>query len=322
MKKNLIFLALAAIGLASCNGGYKKGSHGLLYNINTDKSGPNIKYGDFIQCELVARTDGDSLLLSSYDNGSPFRIIARAQAPGDFLDVLPMLSEGDSATIKVLVDSVYKNKAQLPPNFKGKYVTYGIKVEKLISKGTLADSTFQRTIADYVKKETDKIQQAEPGKIEKYLADNNIKATKTATGLYYVITKPGVGAVPIAGDTVGVNYVLKLVNGQFLETTIKDEAIKAKKYNAMFPYTPIRVQVGLAKLIPGWDQSLMLFNKGTKATVIIPSALAYGAQGNQRLVGPYTPLVFEMEVTEIKHVDPNAPKPVVPSVAMPQPVKK
>ena len=34
MKKNLIFLALAAVGLASCNGGFKKGAHGLLYNID------------------------------------------------------------------------------------------------------------------------------------------------------------------------------------------------------------------------------------------------------------------------------------------------
>jgi len=323
MKKNLIFLALAAMALASCNGGYKKGTHGLLYNINNDKSGPNIKNGDFIEFDLVARTDGDSSLLSSYDNGAPFKIIARQQAPGDFLDVIPMLSEGDSATIKVLVDSVYKNKSQLPPGFKGKYVTYGIKIEKLIAKGTQTDQVFQGVIADYVKKETDKIQQAEPAKIEKYIADNKLKATKTATGLYYVVTKQGTGPLPIAGDTVGVNYVGKLVNGKVFETSLKEEAIKAKTYNAMFPYQPIRVAVGMAKLIPGWDQGLMLFNKGTKATLVIPSNLAYGAQGNQRQVGPYTPLVFDMEITEIKHVDPNAPKPpVTPSLAMPQPLKK
>jgi len=322
MKKNLVILALAAIGLASCNGGYKKGTHGLLYNINTDKSGPNIKYGDFIEFNMVAKSDNDSLLLSSYHNGSAFKFIARQQAPGDFLDILPMLSEGDSATIKVLVDSVYKNKAQLPPNFKGKYVTYGIKIEKLIAKGTQADSTFQRTIADYVKKEGDKIQQEEPAKIEKYIADQKLKTTKTATGLYYLITQQGTGPVPIAGDTVGVNYVGKLVNGKVFETNVKDEAVKAKTYNAMFPYQPIRVQVGMTKLIPGWDQGLMMFNKGTKATLVIPSNLAYGAQGNQRVVGPYTPLVFELEVTEIKHVDPNAPKPAAPPIGLPQPVKK
>ena len=45
MKKNLMFLALATIGLASCNGGFKKAPGGLLYNINIDKSGPKIKEG-------------------------------------------------------------------------------------------------------------------------------------------------------------------------------------------------------------------------------------------------------------------------------------
>ena len=33
-----MFLALATIGLASCNGGFKKGDAGMLYNIYVDKS--------------------------------------------------------------------------------------------------------------------------------------------------------------------------------------------------------------------------------------------------------------------------------------------
>jgi len=323
MKKNLIFLALAAMGLASCNGGFKKGAHGLLYNINVDKSGPNIKDGDFLTFNLVAKTDADSIMLNSYDNGTPFRFIAKQQAPGDFLDVLTSLSEGDSATIKVLVDSVYKNRMQLPPTFRGKYITYNLKIEKVIAKGTQTDQVFQGVLANYVKSETDKLKAAEPGKIKKYIADNKMSVTTTPTGLNYVITQPGAGPTPTAGDTVMVNYLGKLVSGKVFETNIKDQAIKTKTYNAMAPYAPIPIVVGQAKVIAGWDQALMLFNKGTKATLVIPSDLAYKEQGNMQAIGPYTPLVFDVEVVNIIHPDPNAPKPAAAPQLIPQlPVKK
>ena len=66
-----MFLALATIGLASCNGGFKKGDNGMLYNIVTDKSGPNIKIGDFLIANLTIKNDADSLLFNTYDLGHP-----------------------------------------------------------------------------------------------------------------------------------------------------------------------------------------------------------------------------------------------------------
>jgi FKBP-type peptidyl-prolyl cis-trans isomerase len=42
----------------------------------------------------------------------------------------------------------------------------------------------------------------------------------------------------------------------------------------------------------------MLLNKGAKATIILPSKLAYGEQGNQG-IPPYSPLVFELDIVNI-----------------------
>jgi FKBP-type peptidyl-prolyl cis-trans isomerase FkpA len=320
MKKNLMFLALAAIGLASCNGGFKKGDNGMLYNINVDKSGPNIKYGDFLTVNLVAKDDADSVLFSTYQAGRAFPLILRPQAKGDVYDAIQLLSEGDSATIKVLADSVIK-KNQRPAGFKGKYIIYNIKIEKVIPKGTQTDAVFQGNIATYMKGQMDIVKTQEPEKIKKYIADNKLNVTKTPTGLYYIITKPGTGAVPNAGDTVSINYVGKLLTGKVFETNVKEEAVKAKTFSPMVPYQPIRVPVGQGKFIAGWDQGLLLLNKGAKATFIIPSDLAYKDQGNGP-IGPYTPLIFEVELVNIKPVDPNAPKPAAPQIALPQPVKK
>ncbi|MEB0249971.1 FKBP-type peptidylprolyl isomerase, partial [Mucilaginibacter sp. 5B2] len=62
MRKNLMIIAVAALGLASCKGGFKQGAGGMLYNIRTDKSGATIKSGDFISLNLILKTDGDSVL--------------------------------------------------------------------------------------------------------------------------------------------------------------------------------------------------------------------------------------------------------------------
>src|SRR5205085_209979 len=171
MKKNLMFLALAAIGLASCNGGFKKGNGGMLYDIHVDKGAPRIKEGDFISLQLIAKTDGDSVLMSTYEQGRP---------------ILTLLKK------------------------------------------------------------------AEPAKIKKYIDDSKLTGATTASGLYYLITKPGTGDKPAVGDTVAVNYVGKFVNGKLFETNIKEVAQKEKTFNPMMQYKPIHIPVGVKAVIPGW----------------------------------------------------------------------
>ncbi len=319
-----MFLALAAIGLASCNGGFKKGPGGLLYNIIVDKGGPGIKEGDFMSINFIQKTDADSVLGSSYENGSPVPLILRKpQSKGDIFAGLAMLNEGDSAVIKTDIDSLNKGQKR-PPGTKGKYLIFVVKVEKVIAKGNLSQEVFmgrcnayQHTLAEIAKKQ-------EPIKIQKYIADNNLKVTKTDSGLYYTIATNGVGIKPVTGDTVVVNYTLRYTNGKAVETSVKADAIKYKlPINPMNPYKPIRFALGTKGMIQGWDQGLRLLNKGSKALFIIPSSLAYGEQGNQQ-VQPFTTLVFDIELVDIVHADPNAPKPVVPPmpVQAQQPVRK
>jgi FKBP-type peptidyl-prolyl cis-trans isomerase FkpA len=49
---------------------------------------------------------------------------------GDISAGFCCLSEGDSATIKTNIDSMFKKGQPRPPGLKGKYVIYQVKVEK------------------------------------------------------------------------------------------------------------------------------------------------------------------------------------------------
>lgn len=323
MKRKLMFLSLAAIGLASCNGGFKQGDGGLLYNIHTSKGGAKIKEGDFLSLNMVVKTDGDSILNSTYESGQPtFTPMPKAQGKGDIVSGIALLGEGDSATFKIAADSIFKNGQPKPPGFKSKYIVYQIKVEKVIAKGSLNDQVFRGRVTDYMKTRNEAIKAQEPAKIAKYIADHHLTLQKTASGLQYAITTPGTGEKPAVGDTAVVNYTGKLVSEKVFDTSVKEVATKAKlQVDPMRQYAPIRIPVGEAKVIPGWDEGLQLLNKGAKAIFIIPSEIAYKDQGVGP-IAPYTPLVFEMEMVNIVKPNPNAPKPVVPQLTPPPTAKK
>lgn len=316
-----MFLALAAIGLASCTGGFKKGPGGLLYNIHVDKSGPKIKEGDFISVQLIAKTDGDSVLFSTYKEGrSILTPMPKPQAKGDIYAGIQLLTEGDSATFKTAIDSILR-KGQPRPPFKGKYIVYEVKIDKVIPKNGPKDTTFNTRVMQYMKGQADVMKNAEAGKFKKYIDDHKLTGTTTPSGLFYVITKQGTGDKPNVGDTVEVNYTAKLTSDKVFETSVRAVAQKNNMLNPMAPYKPIKIPVGVKAVIPGWDEGLLLLNKGAQATFVIPSKLAYGEQGYQ-IIQPYTPLVFEVELVSIKHADPNAKKPAPPVGIPPVQVQK
>ncbi len=306
-----MFLALATFGLASCNGGFKNGDGGLLYNKVVDKGGATLKEGDFVSLNVVAKTDGDSVLFSTYELGHPsFMLVRKGQSKGDVISALKYLADGDSVIIKTNIDSNLAKGAPRPP-FKGKYINYYIKVEKALSKGNLTDQNFRDRIDAYVKTQTDEMRKQEPIKIKKYVSDNNLKLTTTASGLQYIINKEGVGEKAANGDTVAVYYTGKFLNGKIFDSNVKADLQKAKMpLNPQNPYKPVKFAVGIQGMIKGWNEAMPLLAKGAKATFILPSSIGYGDQGFQQVPG-FTPLVFDVELVDIIHPNPNAPKPVV-----------
>ncbi len=319
MKKISIILGLTVLGLASCKQ-FKKGEGDMMYKIHIDKSGETIKDGDFVALNFIEKTEEDSTLSNSYDADRPAMLQKQKSAfKGDLYAALGMLSEGDSATFKINIDSmVAKMGRPKPANTKGKYLVYTIKIDKVIPKGKLNDSLFNGQVKAYLKVEADKSKNSEASKFNKYITSKGLKPVVTASGLNYVVTKEGSGIKAAAGDTVQVNYTGSFLSGKVFDTSYPEVAKKAGTFNPQRPYAPLKIPVGVAGSIPGFDEGLMLFPKGTKATLILPSKLAYGEQGNQG-IPPFTPLIFEVEIV---NVIPKKPGSVAPPVVAPAPQAK
>lgn len=126
--------------------------------------------------------------------------------------------------------------------------------------------------------------QARQETLEKFEAMTSDFET-TASGLKYKLKEENPsGDQPEAGQTVKVDYTGKLVDG-----TVFDSSEGGK---------PIEFPIGQGKVIPGWDEGIMLLHEGEKATLAIPSGLAYGEQGSGP-IPPNSPLIFDVELIEV-----------------------
>lgn len=246
---------------------------GLEYELVEDKEGKTARPGDFITLHITYKTDKDSVLNSTYKMGRP--ITSKVTPPmfkGSFEEGLVMLSEGDSANFYIPSDSLFKGQPdEHRPKFcpKGSKIIYSVRVTKIEDSKTM--------------------ELAQEKQIEEYAGKNGLKLEKTASGLCYAVTMPGTGVKASKGDTVSVHY-----EGTTLAEGKKFDSSRERNQPFDFP-------VGQGFVIPGWDEALQLLPAGSKATLLIPSKLAYGEQGAPGSpIGPNAALIFEIEVMSVK----------------------
>lgn len=118
---------------------------------------------------------------------------------------------------------------------------------------------------------------------EQFLKHNAGKPgiTTTASGLQYEVLQAGSGKTPQAGSTVRVHYEGTLIDGTVFDSSIqRGEPLE-------FPVNGV---------ISGWTEALQLMQEGSRWKLYIPHELGYGARGAGGAIGPYSALIFEVEL--------------------------
>lgn len=305
-------LALAAVGTVvaftacekSDRPGYDKSESGLYSKFYThDEKGVTPKEGDVVRVSLVVKNDKDSILTDSKDAKFNRPGLTYYEFPlmkpefrGSFEEALGTMAVGDSASFLISVDSMYKGKEMPPFIKKGTLLTYEAKLEKITAKEEAEKERQKKMEEQKIMMETMKNEEAKT--LAKYIEDNKITVKPTESGLYFIEKVKGKGPHPKQGDVVKVTYTGRLLNGKVFETNSEAEAKKANIFEEGRPYQPADFTIG--QMVPGMDEALTMMSPGGKATIIIPSALAYGERGGGP-IPPYSPLVFDLEIV-------NSPK--------------
>jgi FKBP-type peptidyl-prolyl cis-trans isomerase len=103
----------------------------------------------------------------------------------------------------------------------------------------------------------------------------------TESGVTYETIREGTGAVIKAGDTVIVHYTGTFDDGREFDSS------KGKN--------PLTVQLGMGRVIKGWDEALPGMKIGELRRLTIPPAAGYGAQGTPG-IPPNATLHFDVEL--------------------------
>ena len=255
--------------------------NGVEISYLSEGEGPAPASGDIITINMTYKDSKGNLLFDTKDNGGPAPLLfdtSRWQQAGLLYEAFKVVKVGDSITFDIPAANLFET------TFRGQ-VPDSIDASSNISFVVGVVAT--QSAADYTRKQDEAQLAIDVEIIDAYLSENNIEAITTESGLRYVITQEGQGSNPIAGNDVSVHY-----NGTLLDGTKFDSSYDRGQ--------PFSFSLGKGRVIKGWDEGIALLNKGAKATLYIPSTLAYGSRGSGPTIGPNTVLKFEVELIDFR----------------------
>lgn len=305
MKKSLLTVAcalLCASLFVSCHRGPKseiegftRTESGLHYRFDTQNAeGRQVAKGDLLIGEMLLRLENDTLFSNVGDPGNLLVVSDKNMFDGDLTEGLLLMHEGDKAVFAVDAD---KMAAQLQPNqMPASYKNgKGMKLYYEINLQSVKSAEEMKAAKKEFEKAMEAAQEEQAKALETYLTDNNITATPNEEGLYVIVSKKGNGPKVEVGRRISVDYTGYLLNGTIFDSSNKELA----QQNGLEQHDALEFVVGQANLIKGWDDGLMGLAQGSKAKLIIPANLAYGAKGAGEMIPPYATLVFDVEILSV-----------------------
>ncbi len=238
----------------------------------TGSGGPGYQFDDEFSPDL--KHDGPGILSMANagpgTNGSQF-FITHVETP--WLDgkhsIFGKVNKGQEVVDEVEQDDIINNI---------KIIRVGQNAKNFNAPNIFENYITNKSEADILKAESE----------SESIKDLTEGMTKTESGIKYKISKKGTGPNAKPNDLLSVHYSLKLVDGSEIDSSFTRGA-------------PIEFTCGVGQVIRGWDEAMQLLNKGSKATLVIPSELGYGSVGaGNGVIPPNATLIFDVELVDIK----------------------
>lgn len=172
-------------------------------------------------------------------------------------------------------------------------IIQSITFERKGEKATAFDevATFNSKMKDALKAaaEAKKAGISSPDDVPEFIAwvKTNYPKAKKVGAMYILESKHGNGKIPSKGQAISVHYTGTLINGKKFDSSLDRGA-------------PFEFNVGMGRVIQGWDVAFSNLTVGTKAKLLIPYTWAYGPDGSPPSIPGKATLIFDVELLAIK----------------------
>ncbi len=126
----------------------------------------------------------------------------------------------------------------------------------------------------------------ENAEIENFIREKHWKMQETSTGLRYMIYHHGQGRPAKVGEEATIAYSVSLLNG----TAVYSSAQSGLK----------TFRIGHSTEVSGLEEGIILLKVGDKAKFLLPSHLAFGLSGDGRKIPPDVPVIYDVELVQLK----------------------
>lgn len=258
---------------------------GLYFNKIKSGKGRKVKDGMFLTFDFEIRHLDGKMVYSSIEATRPasYEYGKRFDTEG-IMEALGMMRQGDEVELINPSSLCFGDKGR--PGMVEPFTAlhYFVRLTSVKTKAENDKEIEAKRKNEAAILEATRLQEASI--LAKYIADNEITVEPTASGLYFISTLEGEGEQAVAGKKVKVHYTGTLLDGTKFDSSVdRDE--------------PFEFVLGRGQVIKGWDEGIAMLKVGGKATLILPSSMAYGARSTGALIKPYTPLKFDVELLEI-----------------------
>ena len=289
MKKSVILICIISFVIQiGCGPKTGRTAKGYEYTIvSENEKGQKVNPGDDVNFNIAFYLNDTLKDARPLDQNVPTDIGKQPYPP--FIELLSLLKVGDSAFVIVKLDTM----SNLSPQYKKTdIVKYAVKVNSITDKAVVEKrnaelaqkkAAMQELSAGLVKQKPELLAKLQA--TAKEVSAGTFKPTRSSpTGIQYLLLEPGNGPVHKATEDAFVHYIGCTKDGKEFDSSLNRGE-------------PLPVKVGTGGVIKGWDEALMTLPAGSRAIIVIPSALAYGKQGaGNGAIPPDSDLLFYIHI--------------------------
>lgn len=283
MKKRLLLtvLSLFSLMIMSCDrDSYKKTENGAMMKFFTEnKNNEKPQVGDLVVLDLTQKVS-DSVIFTSADLEEPFEFVVEEPVfEGDIMCALLSMHLNDHASLVFPIDSLFYSIGEQVPSYiePGTLTEMNIVLKEIVKKDVLEAELLAAAI---------ELKEMELSELSPYY---NGQYQITEDSLIIIDLHKGRGRQLKEGDIMRVYFTYQTLDGDTLLNFTDGEP-----YDLVF---------GDKALGDGFYEGLSLLTKGGEAEYIIPSSLAFGSDGLEGIILPYTPFRFKVKVVDVMTSD-------------------